>query len=82
MINKQAAKYIFILGVTIYAIVGFERWMSKETHESDIKRKYEQEKTVLKQKIYKNEIEQLKEEAIIDGMSNDELDSTWATIFG
>ena len=79
---EQALKYLFILAVTIYAVTGFERWMGKESHESDIKREYYQKKEELKHKFYKYEIEQLKEDAAVDNMSDAELDSTWAVGFG
>lgn len=79
---EQAVKYVFILFVTIYAVISFERWMAKESHESDIKREYYQKKEELKHKFYKYEIQQLKEDADVDNMSNAELDSAWADGFG
>lgn len=79
---EQAIKYLFILIGSIYLVTVIERNFGNESHESDVKRRYDQEKEALKQKFYKYEIKKIKEEAVIDGMSNDELDSTWAADFG
>lgn len=88
MTYKEGIKYLFILIGSIYLVTVFEREFGNKSHESDIKRAYEQGKQEMRSKnedlehqIRKYEADQLKEELVIDGMSNDELDSTWATIF-
>jgi len=85
---EQAIKYLFILIGSIYLVTVIERNFGNESHESDIKRQYDQEKRQmwseneeLKHEIRKRDAEQLKEEIVIDGMSNAELDSSWAIIF-
>ena len=88
MKKELTLKNILILIGAIYLIVTVERFLSRETYNSEMIVQYRQDKEVMKAdidllntKLFNYEVKILKIRQSVIDMSNVELDSTWSDIF-
>ena len=81
-------KYGLILIASIYLVTVIERVVNKDTAPTEMLIEHATEKAQMQtlidlqnNKIHDYEIELLKIRADVDNLTNDEVDSVWATIF-
>jgi hypothetical protein len=81
-------KYGLIAIISIYLITVIERIVNKDTSPTELLIEHATEKAqmqtkidILENKTHEYELELLKIRTDIDNLSNDQVDSVWATIF-
>ena len=86
--NSRIIRNIIIFLASVYLITVIERTLLKDDSQTEIMIEHATEKAqmttkidLLNNQIHKYELQLLKIRADVSDMSNDQLDSTWSTIF-
>ena len=85
--KKETIKIILVVLLLLYAASVLERLIWNRYTEKEIeahrveKEKYDDRIQELETKLYQHEINFIKSNAAVDAYTNEQLDSTWSTIF-